>query len=106
MPDIQIQTNLAKFSFSLSNGTSKMSLNLKNPLNSVQSDTMIEAVGEFNNLLAGELAGIWYADGGNDMYTVQKISKLDLFSQTKTISEDGKTTTIFQQTTTIYEEPT
>lgn len=108
MADQRISTNIIKFTVKAEDSVEekKFTVTFKNPLPIEQSDTMILKIGNINSSLSGSLSNLWLADEtvGTDKF-VTEIIKAELFEQTKTISEDGKTITTFSKSQTFYESP-
>lgn len=102
-------TNVIKLKFALYNEETEdagsFTISLKNPLTETQSEEMITKATELNSLLAGSLHGIWFGDKLLENHTVEKITKIDTFEQTKTVSEDGKTTRTVSQQKEIFNSP-
>lgn len=110
MADTVISTNLVKLKFALYNeeigdGPASFTVSLKNPLLDSQSEEMITNATAINSSLSGSLHGIWFGDNLLDDYTVEKIVKVDIFEQTKTISEDGKTIQTVSRQKEIFSSP-
>lgn len=95
-------TALMKLTMTTSDGTDnrKFTISLKNPKSETYAENMRQAIGAINQSLTGGLSNIWLEDKVN--YYVTKISKAQIFEQTKT--ETTSETTIIQSIKTIYEE--
>lgn len=111
MADTVVSTNIVKFKFALYDetiyhrGLGAFTVSLKNPLPDVQSDEMITRATAINSSLSGALHGIWFGDNLESDFTVEKLVKMNIFEQTKTISEDGKTVTTVSREKEIFNSP-
>lgn len=111
MSETVISTNVIKLKAQSEYNGEKRNfiVTLKNPLPISESDTMIANIGALNQSLAGGLSNKWFADlqaaaEFDELYSVKKIVKAEIFEQTKTTSEDGKTITTVSRQNNFYED--
>ena len=111
MSETVISTNVIKLKAQSEHNGEKHNfiVTLKNPLPISESDTMIANIGVLNQSLAGGLNNKWFADlqaaaEFDELYPVKKIIKAEIFEQTKTTSEDGKTITTVSRQNNFYED--
>lgn len=94
MGDTITETNVIKLKVKTAEGLMGAlyaTVSLKNPL--FDTDTLVTKIGEINTMLTGELQNMWFPDAplARDDNPFAEIVKAELFEQTKTVSEDGKT---------------